>query len=103
MKTGIELIAQERREQLGKHKVTIADDIKLNNHYQLSEAAGLLCYVGEEDFGFDIDACCPVDWNQERWRSMMQKPYEERLVIAGALIAAELDRLRADKKDMMNG
>lgn len=93
MKTGIELIQKERQEQLNKHNRTVENDVKENNHYQLSTAAGLLCWVDEEDYDNDIDGCCPVDWDNEIWRHMMQKPYEERLIIAGALIAAEIDRL----------
>lgn len=32
-------------------------------------------------------------WNQDRMLEMLKEPYEERLAMAGALIAAELDRL----------
>lgn len=93
MKTGIELIAEERQEQLSKHNRTVENDVIENNHYQLSEAAGLLCWVNEEDFDNDTDGCCPTGWDSEIWYKMMIKPYKERLIIAGALIAAEIDRL----------
>ena len=42
MKTGIELIAQERAEQIEKHGRTIELDVKQNNHHQLSDAASAL-------------------------------------------------------------
>ena len=93
MKNGIELIADERLEQLVKHGYSWDHDIRTNNHYQLSEAAGLLTHLDEEDYGHDIEACCPTGWNLDVWRKMMSKPYEKRLIIAGALIAAELDRI----------
>jgi len=35
----------------------------------------------------------PEGWNEERWNKMLNKSDERRLVIAGALIAAEIDRL----------
>lgn len=96
MKKGIELIAEERREQLEKHGRTIERDVKENNHYQLSEAAGLLAAPDPEaDFAVTFQECCPIDWDESLWVKMMSKPYEERLIIAGALIAAEIDRLNA--------
>ena len=93
MKTGIELITKERQEQIEKHHYTLDIDKEHNNHYQLSEAAGLLTWVGEEDYGYDAEACCPTQWDPVRWKKMMSKSYEDRLIIAGALIAAEIDRL----------
>ena len=94
MKTGIELIAKERQEQIKKHGRTISYDVKHNNHYQLSGAAGLLTHLDPEDYGDDTDACCPVEWDERLWEKMMSKDYEERLIIAGAFIAAEIDRLQ---------
>jgi hypothetical protein len=94
-KTGIELIAQERQEQIEKHNYSQDFDLQVNNHYQLSQAAGLLTWLDEEDYGHDIEACCPVEWDLDIWHKMMTKSYEERLAIAGALCAAEIDRLNA--------
>ena len=95
MKTGIEIIAQERQEQIEKHHYSLEVDKEYNNHYQLSQAAGLLTWLDEEDFGHDVDACCPTEWDPARWRKMMEKTYLERLAIAGALCAAEIDRINA--------
>ena len=92
-KTGIELIVQERQEQIEKHGRTIEYDFKANNHYQLSQAAGLLSHLDPEEFGDNMEACCPIGWDINLWTKMMSKPYKERLVIAGALCAAEIDRL----------
>lgn len=100
METGIELIAKERDEQLNKHKKSIIDDAIFNNHYQLSEAASLLLWVDPEEVGGEAlndDTYyfnnAPVDWDLNSWNKMMNKEYDERLIISGALIAAELDRL----------
>lgn len=109
-KTGIELITEERHEQIEKHGYSIKKDMDANNHYQLSQAAGLLCYVDEEEVACEIDdddnkdfsGCCPSDWDEARWNKMMAKPYNERLIIAGGLIAAELDRLSAIEELILN-
>lgn len=98
MKTGIELIAEERREQIEKHGRTLAGDVITNTDNQLSAAASILatkdwkCYDEEEV----INDFCPTGWDEQQWAKMVKKPHNERLIIAGALIAAELDRLIAN-------
>jgi hypothetical protein len=93
-KTGIELIAIERQEQVEKHGRTIKYDVKNNNHYQLSEAAGLLTSVDMDDLQVLPHECCPTGWDEQLWEQMFSKSYKKRLIIAGALIAAEIDRLK---------
>jgi hypothetical protein len=88
--TGIKLIAIERQEQIKKHGRTIKKDIKLNDHGQLHYAATvMLDYLGREE------SFIPTGWNKDIWNKMIKKDKKERLIIAGALIAAELDRLNA--------
>ena len=112
MKTGIELIADERQEQIEKHGRSIEDDVLYNDgkyviegkdfeEPQLPNAAGLLLLTDHEDIlrpqlleGYFI----PYGWNKEIWLKMLNKPYKDRLIIAGALIAAELDRLQYSTK-----
>lgn len=87
MKTGIELIIEERKEQVQKHHRSISEDVILNDKKQLSTAARRLLYP---------DTTCsetPYNWNKESWTKIRNKTYKERLIIAGALIAAEIDRL----------
>lgn len=91
--TGISLITQERKEQIEKHKIKIINDITFNNHYQLSQAAGLLCMDDMDDLQVSYEECMPVDWDLNKWTKICEKPYKERLIIAGALLAAEIDRL----------
>ena len=62
-------ILKERREQLTKHDRSIQHDVMYNNHYQLSEAASLLCWVDQEDYGNEIIA--PVNWDQKLFEVMM--------------------------------
>ena len=93
MKTGIELIIVERNEQLTKHHRTIKQDVNYNTKCQLSVAAGILA---QKNIPEQIkETLIPKGWDSPQWDRMIDKPYKERLVIAGALIAAELDRLQA--------
>lgn len=94
MKTGIELIAIERQEQIEKHGYTIEAD-QNNEGAELSEAARHLISV-PYDNGFQEEdlEMRPDDWDEDIYRKMLLKPYKERLIIAGALIAAEIDRLQ---------
>lgn len=88
-KTGIELIAEERREQIEKHGRTVQHDKEVNCFNQLPDAAIMLLggIVHEDE-----ENACPFKWDTELWYKMMAKPYIERLVIVGALVAAEIDR-----------
>ena len=84
---GTVLIHKDRMEQLEKHKRIVIEDVRLNNRGQLRAAAGHLIrhMPGSRD--------CPWGWDQELWDKMIAKPLFERTVIAGALIAAEIDRM----------
>lgn len=87
--TGIELIAKERQEQIEKHGHTIEKDIIENDGNQLRWAAQGLISTIEEDFS--------SEWEGDKAMKMLAKPEIERLIVAGALIAAEIDRLNAIK------
>jgi hypothetical protein len=87
MKTGIELIAQERKEQIEKHGRTVRDDVRFNKVRQLASGAKRLIEINPDPLN------APFDWDVDIWQKMCRKDYKERLVIAGALIAAEIDRL----------
>ena len=88
--TGIELITQERQEQIEKHGRTIEKDILQNGSYQLSIAASKVLAFPAGDPSYQLP---PLGWDVDIYRKMINKSYKERLIIAGALIAAELDRL----------
>ena len=95
MKTGIELIAQERKEQIEKHGKTVKKDVELNEDYQLSSAASLLTEAIDNDTLMVIaHDTLPKGWDLKMWQKMWDKSFAERLIIAGALIAAEYDRLQ---------
>lgn len=103
MKSGIELIAEERQEQIVKHGRTIELDVLQNKDGQLCHGASLLLQKfegspfehltpGLDDAFRDI---VPIGWDEQIYHKMFDKPYKERLIIAGALIAAEIDRLNS--------
>ena len=90
--TGIELIAKERQEQIEKHGRTIYLDVRFNYNKQLSMGAYMLLSVDYEEV-IDPESF-PDGWDHETCKHMISKNYKERLIIAGALIAAELDRIQ---------
>ncbi len=93
-KTGIALIAKERREQIEKHSRTVEGDYNANDQDQLTQGAMMLLTV---DYTEGIDrAEYPTGWDEEICDKMVRKTRRERLIIAGALIAAELDRDRLE-------
>lgn len=91
-KTGVELIAIERQEHIEKHGRTIEWDDDVNSNEQLATAAEMLLAVDHEE-GID-SASYPDGWDHEICVKMLSKPRKQRLIIAGALIAAEIDRLQ---------
>ena len=52
-----------------------------------------LCWVLEEE----KPEAPPIEWDWKVWDYMINKSYKERLIIAGALIAAEIDRIQSNK------
>ena len=98
MKTGIELITEERQEHPSKHGRTIEMDVKLNDKMQLSFEAAILSCPTPELYGNPENIyACPEGWNPGLWMKMITKPYKKRLAIAGSLLAAEIDRLQYKK------
>lgn len=96
MQTGIELIAKEREEQITKHVRTIANDVKNNKNGELSFAAAVLSCPNPLAMGASPvnNYSCPSGWDVKMWNKIFKKPYKDRLIIAGAFIAAEIDRLQ---------
>lgn len=97
MKTGIELIAEERQEQIEKHGFQNDEDYNLE---ELKEAAIYTLTLDRDKY--------PASW--EFWfhdklkakenRMAEMDFYRERLKIAGALIAAELDRINSEAQEV---
>lgn len=93
MKTGVELITDERKRQVEEEGYTIQNDCDWQSHGELATAA--LCYIITDDqmsnYDFDLDLMWPWDW--EYYKPCPNDRIRE-LVKAGALIAAEIDRLQ---------
>ncbi len=96
MKSGIELITQEREEQLGKHGRDVRSDVYYNS---VSEDGYLPLVCGAIYLTDDNFKRTPSHWNKEILNKMRGKDYKERLIIAAALIAAEIDRLQSASVD----
>lgn len=92
LKTGVELINDERNEQIEKHGRTVKKDVLENDDYQLSRFASVLCLPFTNSFNAKYDI--PHNWDKELCVKMLNKTYHERLIIAGALLAAEFDRIK---------
>lgn len=95
--TGIELITKEREEHFTKHGRSLLEDVIHNKGFQLAHGAEALISK-DWSYGFDNEEDlnqCPADWNYSKWLKMYSKGYKQRLIIAGALIAAEIDRINA--------
>lgn len=90
MKTGIELMSEERQKQITKHGFTGEHHFNHPEWYdkhQLIEASMKLSYVIPNDEA-------PYNWDKDWFSHLCNRPYEERLIISGALIAAEIDRIQ---------
>jgi len=83
--SGIVLIANERNEQLYKHGKSVEYDRQVNSLRQLAGCAYAI--IGSEPQSF------PGDQSDEFINKVLAKPYRERIKIAGAMLAAELDRI----------
>lgn len=90
---GIELIARERKEQIEKHGFSVVDDAIYYENQELRNAAMFALTADEKYYPDNWES-----WFKKKMRTKRQsmEPLEfdiERLKIAGALIAAEIDRL----------
>lgn len=103
MKTGIELITDERFRQVAKEGWTPEHDDTHKNG-ELIEAAGIYAMVASAEvrgstasewpFGMVISGELIMQWPwDEKWYKPSDDPIRN-LVRAGALIAAEIDRLQ---------
>lgn len=90
--TGIELIAKERKEQQEKHGISVKNDAQFNSLMVFNGLPALpVAVIGLLDDSFQR---VPAHWDKKRLEHMRSKPYLQRLIIAGALIAAEIDRVQ---------
>lgn len=91
MKTGIELIAKERQEQIEKHGYTVEHDVDVNGDITLIQVA-IYCLDPTHEF-----LRYPKHWDEKYKHILRQKPRVERFAIAGAFIAAAIDTFNQPK------
>ncbi len=84
---GAQLIVAERNKQFLKG-YSIEEDVNFNDCGELLTGA-VACIHGT-----DSPLDCPASWDVVRFEKMLSKELEQRLITAGALIAAEIDRVR---------
>lgn len=95
-KSGIELISEKQARARAKGR-TVSSDAYNNWNNQLGKAAALLLCNSEDDdlrvpVLYELAQAELFGWDMGLFKSMLAKPYRERTLIAGSLIASELDR-----------
>jgi hypothetical protein len=86
---GAKLICIERDRQVNEEGYTNSHDDR-NSHYELSNAA--ICYLNPTNSNF-VDDNWPTQWSREYFNPSPAGEHIRNFVKAGALIAAEIDRL----------
>jgi hypothetical protein len=96
--TGIEMIAAERKQQIEELKFTVEKDVEKRNNGELLRFANYLISADSDYF--------PKGFHPDYVNQFFMKPRIKQLTIAGAFIAAEIDRLivvQNQLKDENNG
>lgn len=89
MKTGVQLITEEREKQISKHGFTGKHHF---NHPEWYENGQLITASNRLSIKNTVPIP-PKNWNVVWFTKLCLKTHRERLIISGALICAELDRL----------
>lgn len=92
---GVQLIGAEREKQIDKHGFTAEHHVNHPEWYEEDQLPNAAVSILIPD---SLCAGVPKNWDVKWFRDMMKRSVKERLVIAGALIAAELDRLNELEK-----
>lgn len=100
MKSGIEIIAEERQRQISVENWSLNHDVMHHTRGELAQAAACYAmpqaerkqYQSYSKFGW-FPRWWPKDWSVRWWKPSPDNRIKE-LAKAGALIAAEIDRLQ---------
>jgi len=96
---GVKAILQERRKQIDKYGFSAEFQAEHPEYYgaeQLISAAYELLKIDYDDYPLDVrqyGVVCPKGWDKEWFTKLALKDKKDRIRIAAALLAAELDRL----------
>lgn len=100
MKTGIELIAEERQEQIEKHGWSLQHD-KYYGKKQLMQAARFcitaMSYIPAW-YSHKPNSFWPVGWDLYWMKKVISKTDKQKLIVAGAFYMAEIDRVGKDMR-----
>ena len=114
-KTGMELIAQERKEQIEKHGWSLEHDQDYGSGQLLQAARFCIDQVNNRELGCNEESIkWPDGWDPYFENKIRNKSIIEQLIVAGAFFMAENDRIGSDafhnyinamarKIDMLNG
>lgn len=100
MNTGIELIQQERLEQIQKHNFSIDYDIENNVQNEfISAIMMIISNIGFQRNNIQMPRDAFEDLKPETWsrgicQKILSKSDVEQLKILGAFAAAEIDRIQ---------
>ncbi len=96
MKTGIQAFSEEREKQISKHGFTGKHHAEHPEWYDDGQLIAAANYLLQSFYGRPNPSdWFPKNWDKEWFHRLCAKSYLERLIIAGALLAAEYDRLEA--------
>lgn len=92
-KTGIELIAKERQEQIEKHGWSLSHDSNYQSKELQQAAYYCLMLAGYKGYKGQ-NRHWPDDWSSHFEHKIINKSVIEKLMVAGAFLMAENDRRR---------
>ena len=93
---GSQLIAEERQKQIDKHGFTAEHHVSHPEWYEEDQLPNAALSI------LILDSLCagvPKNWDVAWFHDLKNRSRKERLIIAGALIVAELDRLAEIEKN----
>jgi len=103
MKTGIELIAKERQEQIEKHGWPIHSDRDYGRGQLLQAAEFCLDQARRKQTGIEVDIqTWPEGWRKHFEGKIRSKSAIQQYIVAGAFYVAEHDRTGDDYSKITN-
>lgn len=97
MKSGIELINEERQEQIHKHGFSLEKDREYYQNGELKQAAKYCLMLAEFGHYEGKNVFWPSGWDKSYEHKIINKTKVGKLIVAGALFMAEGERV-GDKK-----
>lgn len=93
MKSGIDKISEERLRHIKESGYGVVEDLRKYKNFELAHIASILT-INNAEIKFIRK---PPYMDHIDWDKLLAKSYEERLITAGALIAAQIDLITLSK------